>query len=110
MIDSGYNVIPVNPGHRELLGRPCYPTLAGIPPGVRLDIVDVFRRSEHIAPIAEQAIARGAGFFFMQQGIFDAESARKLEAAGIRVAMDRCILVEREKLRRSRAGSETSRP
>ena len=110
LIDSGYNVIPVNPGHRELLGRPCYPTLAGIPPGVRLDIVDVFRRSEHIAPIAEQAIARGAGFFFMQQGIFDAESARKLEAAGIRVAMDRCILVEREKLRRSRAGSETSRP
>src|ERR1700731_3568192 len=104
LIESGYRVIPVNTGHRELLGEACYPSLAPMPPGVRLDIVDVFRRSEHVAPIADQAIARGAGFFFMQQGIFDAESARKLEAAGIRVAMDRCILVERERLGPPRAG------
>jgi uncharacterized protein len=110
LIDSGYSVIPVNPGHRELLGRACYPTLAEIPSGVRLDIVDVFRRSEHIAPIADQAIARGAGFFFMQQGIFDQESALRLEAAGIPVAMDRCILVERERLGRSGAGRGTSKP
>jgi predicted CoA-binding protein len=110
LIDSGYSVIPVNPGHRELLGRACYPSLAEIPPGVRLDIVDVFRRSEHIAPIADQAIARGAGFFFMQQGIFDQESALRLEAAGIPVAMDRCILVERERLGRSGAGRGTSKP
>ncbi len=104
LMESGYRVIPVNPGHRELLGQPCYPSLAEIPPGVRLDIVDVFRRSEHVAPIAAQAIARGAGFFFMQQGIFDRESALQLEAAGIPVAMDRCILVERERLGGSRAG------
>jgi hypothetical protein len=90
----GYHVIPVNPGHREILGETCYPSLAEIPREVRIDIVDVFRRSDQVAPVAEQAIARGAGFFFMQQGVVDADSARRLEAAGIPVAMDRCILVE----------------
>jgi predicted CoA-binding protein len=61
----------------------------------------VFRRSEHVAPVAAETLERGAGFFFMQQGIVDAESAARLEAAGIPVAMDRCILVERERLIRS---------
>jgi len=56
--------------------------------------VDVFRRSDQVAPVAEQAIARGVGFFFMQQGVVDADSAGRLAAAGIPVAMDRCILVE----------------
>ena len=101
--DHGYEVIPVNPGHRSLLGQTCYPSVAEIPAGVRLDIVNVFRRSEDVAPVADQAIARGAGFFFMQQGVSDPASARKLEAAGIPVAMDRCILVERERLARSGA-------
>ena len=100
LIESGYRVIPVNPGHRQLLGQTCYPTLAQIPDDVRVDIVDVFRRSEYVAPIADQAIERGAGFFFMQQGVVDRESALRLEASGIPVAMDRCILVEREKLQR----------
>ncbi|HTD52537.1 MAG TPA: CoA-binding protein, partial [Thermoanaerobaculia bacterium] len=62
------------------------------------DIVDVFRRSEHVAAVAAQTLERGAGFFFMQQGIIDSESAARLEAAGIPVAMDRCILVDRERL------------
>jgi predicted CoA-binding protein len=96
--ESGYRVIPVNPGHRSLLGETCYPSLSDIPPEVRVDIVDVFRRSEDVPPIAEQAIARGTGFFFMQQGVVSHESARRLEAAGIPVAMDRCIMVERERL------------
>lgn len=98
LLESGYRVIPVNPGHREILGERCYPSLAGIPSEIRIDIVDVFRRSEHVAPVAAQTLERGAGFFFMQQGIADAESASRLEAAGIPVAMDRCILVERERL------------
>ncbi len=97
----GYRVIPVNPGHRTLLGETCYPSLAAIPADIRIDIVDVFRRSEEVRPVAQQAIARGAGFFFMQQGVVDRESAVELEAAGIPVAMDRCILVERERLGRS---------
>jgi len=92
--EHGYRVIPVNPGHRQILGETCYRSLSEIPADVRVDIVDVFRRSELVAPVADEAIARGAGFFFMQQGVVDPASARRLEAAGIPVAMDRCILVE----------------
>ena len=92
--EHGYRVIPVNPGHRRILGETCYRSLSEIPEDVRIDIVDVFRRSDHVAPVADEAISRGVGFFFMQQGVVDAESARRLEAAGIPVAMDRCILVE----------------
>ena len=96
--DRGYRVIPVNPGHHEILGERCYGALSEIPADVRLDIVDVFRRSSEVGRLADEAIARGAGFFFMQQGIVDQEAARRLEEAGIPVAMDRCILVERERL------------
>jgi uncharacterized protein len=98
LMNSGYTVIPVNPGHREILGKTCYRSLLDIPGDVVIDIVDVFRRSSEIAPVASQAVARRAGFFFMQQGVVDPESAARLEAAGIPVAMDRCILVERERL------------
>ena len=94
----GYRVIPVNPGHREILGQECYGSLSEIPAEITVDIVDVFRQSGAVASIAEEAIARGAGFFFMQQGVVDAEAACRLEKAGIPVAMDRCISVERERL------------
>ena len=99
LMGQGYRVIPVNPGHREILGQPCFRSLAEIPPDVRVDLVDVFRRSEAVAPIADEAIARGVGFFFMQIGVVDEAAARKLEAAGIGVAMDRCVLVDHERLR-----------
>ena len=94
----GYRVIPVNPGHREILGEKCYRSLSEIPPDVRVDIVDVFRRSSEVGPVADAAIVRGIGFFFMQQGVVDEGAAGRLEKAGIPVAMDRCILVERERL------------
>jgi predicted CoA-binding protein len=93
-MEHGYQIVPVNPGHRSILGETCYRSLLEIPPEVRLDIVDVFRRSDQVAPVADQAIVRGVGFFFMQQGVLDPGSARRLEEAGIPVAMDRCILVE----------------
>src|SRR5664280_661071 len=83
LLRAGYDVIPVNPGHREMLGRPCYPDLASIPRNVRVDIVDVFRRSEFVPEIASAALSRGAGFFWMQDGVVDAEVARRLTAAGI---------------------------
>jgi predicted CoA-binding protein len=102
--ESGYRVIPVNPGHRQILGERCYASLLEIPPEVRIDIVDVFRRSSEVAPVADAAIARGAGFFFMQEGVRDEAAALRLEKAGIPVAMDRCILVERERLRSGAAG------
>ncbi len=94
----GYRVIPVNPGHREILGERCYRSLTEIPSDVRVDIVDVFRRSSEVGPVADAAIARGIGFFFMQQGVVDEAAVERLEKAGIPVAMDRCILVERERL------------
>jgi uncharacterized protein len=91
LLRAGYNVIPVNPGHGEILGRPCYQDLASIPKEVRVDIVDVFRRSEFVPEIASAALSRGAGFFWMQDGVVSEEAARRLMAAGIPVAMDRCI-------------------
>ena len=98
LVAQGYRVIPVNPGHREILGEPCFGSLAAIPQEIRVDIVNIFRRPEAVAPIADEAIARGAGFVFMQLGVVDEASARRLEAAGIGVAMNRCILVEHERL------------
>jgi predicted CoA-binding protein len=97
LLSQGYRVVPVNPGHEELLGQKCYPSLSDIPADVRVDIVDVFRRSEHVAEIARETIARGVPFVFLQKGVIDPEAARKLEEAGIGVAMDRCILVEHER-------------
>lgn len=106
--ESGYRIVPVNPGHRELLGEACFPSLSEIPGDVWIDIVDVFRRSSEVGKVADQAITRGVGFFFMQQGVLDDDAARRLEKAGIPVAMDRCILVERERLL-ARAGRATRR-
>lgn len=94
LMEQGYRVVPVNPGHPRILGETCYRSLQEVPPEVDIDIVDVFRRSDQVAPVALQAIARGTRFFFMQQGVVDERSARLLEEAGIPVAMDRCILVE----------------
>jgi predicted CoA-binding protein len=103
--ERGYRVIPVNPGHRQILGEACYRSLSEIPGDVRVDIVDVFRRSSEVGPVADAAIARGTGFFFMQQGVVDEAAAGRLERAGIPVAMDRCILVERERLGDARDGA-----
>jgi len=91
LLSAGFEVIPVNPGHAEILGRPCYPDLASIPGDVRVDIVNVFRRSEFIPELAAAALERGAGFFWMQDGVVDEKAAQRLAAAGIPVAMDRCI-------------------
>jgi len=95
---QGYRVIPVNPRAAEVLGERSYPSLRDVPDEIPIDVVDVFRRSEHVAGVAEEAIARGARFFFMQLGVEDAAAARRLEAAGIGVAMNRCILVEHRRL------------
>ncbi len=95
---QGYRVVPINPGHREILGEQCYPSLAAVPEEVAIDIVDVFRRSEFVAEVAAQTIGRKVPFLFMQLGVVDAASARLLEAAGTGVAMDHCILVEHRRL------------
>lgn len=96
--DAGYRIVPVNPNHAEVLGERCYPSLSDVPASIRIDVVDVFRRSEFVADVAEEAVARGVSFFFMQLGVEDPEAARRLENAGIGVAMNRCILVEHRRL------------
>jgi len=93
---SGYRIIPVNPGHSEILGETCYPDLDSIPEPV--DIVDIFRRSEYVPPIVEAAIRIGAKAIWMQEGVYHEEAARLAEAAGLVVMMDRCILKDHRRL------------
>src|SRR6478752_946338 len=75
MLDHGYRVIPVNPSYQEVLGQKCYPTLTEIPE--KVDIVDCFRKSEEIVPLAEDAIAIGAKALWMQIGVVNEAAADK---------------------------------
>ena len=83
---QGYRIIPVNPMIQETLGEKSYPDLASVPESI--DMVDIFRRSELVPPVVDQAIEVGVKFIWMQDGVIDAESAAKAEAAGIPVVMD----------------------
>ena len=96
LIERGYNVIPVNPKYKEVLGRKCYPDLKSI--GAKIDIVDVFRRSEEVLPVVEEAIAVGATTIWMQLGVVNVEAAKRAEKAGLGVIMDRCIAIEHRAL------------
>ncbi|HEY3490406.1 MAG TPA: CoA-binding protein [Candidatus Deferrimicrobiaceae bacterium] len=89
---AGYRIYPVNPALTEVLGEKCRPSLESIPEPV--DLVDVFRRSEDVLPIAEEAIRKGVRFFWMQEGVINEEAKRLLEANGVGVVMDRCMLKE----------------
>ena len=89
LIDKGYDVIPVNPGQSEVLGRKCYPDVKSIPK--KVDIVDVFRAPEHIPPIADDAVAAKAECLWLQSGIAHEEAAKKASDAGLYVIQDRCI-------------------
>jgi hypothetical protein len=96
LLEQGYQMIPVNPGQREILGQKCYPDLQAIPQAV--DIVDVFRRSEHIPPIAEAAAAIGARVLWLQLGIRNDSAADKARSQGLTVVQDACIMVEHRRL------------
>jgi predicted CoA-binding protein len=86
---AGYKVIPVNPRETEVLGERAYASLRDIP--YRIDIVDVFRRSEDTPPIADEAIAIGAKALWFQTGISNEDAAARAKAAGLTVVMDACI-------------------
>lgn len=96
MLAHGYTVIPVNPAYPEVLGQKCYPTLCDVPQ--RVDIVDCFRRAEDIPAIADEAIGIGAKVLWMQLGVVNPAAARKAEAAGLEVVMDRCVKIEYARL------------
>ncbi len=89
---KGYTIIPVNPNADVILGQKSYASLKDIP--VPVDIVNVFRRSEHTPPVAEEAVAIGAGTIWLQLGVSNEETAAIAAAGGLNVIMDRCIKVE----------------
>jgi predicted CoA-binding protein len=96
--EHGYRVIPVNPRYagKQVLGETCYRTLREIP--FKVDVVDVFRRTEDVAPIAEDALAIGAKVLWQQIGVKDEASAAKAQAAGLDTVMDRCMKIEHGRL------------
>jgi hypothetical protein len=89
LLDAGYHVIPVNPKETTVLGQPAVASLADIEE--RVDIVDVFRRSEDTPAIADEAIALGARALWLQQGVSNEDAAARAKAAGVTVVMDKCI-------------------
>jgi predicted CoA-binding protein len=92
LASTGYDVYFVNPNETEILGRPVYPTLSALP--VAPDLVDVFRRPEDLPDVLADAIDAGVETFWLQFGLFVPEVARKAEAAGLAVVMDRCLKIE----------------
>jgi uncharacterized protein len=95
--EQGYRIIPVNPKLSEALGEKAYPSLREVP--VPIDVVEIFRRSEDVPPIVEDAIAVGAKVVWMQLGIVNEEAAARAEAAGLRVVMDTCMGATHQHLR-----------
>ena len=96
----GYRIVPVNPRYAadpgEVLGERCYASLTEIPHPV--DMVDVFRRTEDVLPIAQQAVAIGAKCLWQQIGVVNAEADRLVRAAGLASVMDRCVKIEHARL------------
>jgi predicted CoA-binding protein len=104
MQSAGYRIIPVNPQESEVLGEKSYPSLdavAGVVAG-KIDLVDIFRRSEYVSDIVDAAIRVGAKAVWMQEGVIDESAAERARSAGLAVVMDRCILKEHAKRMRRR--------
>lgn len=96
MQEHGYRVIPVNPKYDSVLGEKCYKRLGDIPE--KVDIVDVFRKTQDVMPIAEEAIAIGAKVLWQQLGVRNEEAAAKARAAGLETVLDRCVKIEHGRL------------
>lgn len=93
---QGFRVIPVNPNETEVLGERAYASVKDIPD--QIDIVDIFRRPARVPEVVDDALGKGARCIWMQEGVVNDEAARKAEAAGLRVVMNRCILKELARL------------
>ncbi|MGH1361520.1 MAG: CoA-binding protein [Burkholderiaceae bacterium] len=96
MQDHGYRIIPVNPKYETVLGEPCVGSVLDIKEPV--DIVDIFRPTQHVLPIAEQAIQIGAGCVWQQLGVHNTEAVEKVLAAGMDSVVDRCVKIEHARL------------
>jgi len=96
MQGKGYRIVPVNPRYESILGERCYARLEDIP--VPVDIVDVFRRTDDVGPIADSAIGIGAKCLWQQIGVKNLEADAKVRAAGLDSVMDRCVKIEHARL------------
>ena len=107
LMARGYECVPVNPNASSVLGRPCFPSLeeaVAAAGGGPFDIVDVFRRPEHAAAIAQSAVTLGCGTLWLQLGIVDWDAARIAHDGGLTVVMDRCTAIDHRRLRASSGG------
>lgn len=103
LLAHGYRMVPVNPVATQILGEPCYPDLQAAAAalkaqGIAIDMVDCFRKSEDIGPLADDAIAIGAKCLWMQLGVVNEDAAARARAAGLDVVMDRCVKIEHARL------------
>ncbi len=96
MQEHGYRVIPVNPKYPSILGETCYRSLREVPE--RVDMVDVFRKTADVMPIAEDAIAIGAKVLWQQLGVRNEAAAERARAAGLETVLDRCVKIEHGRL------------
>jgi uncharacterized protein len=96
MQSAGYRIIPVNPNEQEVLGEKSYARLEDVPE--KIDVVDVFRRSEFVPEIVDAAIRVGAHAIWMQEGVVNETAAQRARDAGLFVVMDACILKEHRRL------------
>ena len=94
--ENGYTIYPVNPGYKVIAGLICYPNLLEI--SVEVDVVEVFRRPEHVLPIAEATIEIGAKALWLQDGVINKEASQLTEEAGLLVVMNDCMLRQHRKL------------
>jgi predicted CoA-binding protein len=90
----GYQVVPIHPGHDEVLGEPCWPSLLEVPPALEIEVVDLFRRSDQVGVHVDEAIAIGARAVWFQLGVRDDLAARRAWKAGLHVVQNRCPAVE----------------
>ena len=97
MKEHGYTIIPVNPGQTQIAGETCYPSLLEIP--YKIDVVDVFRRPEHVLPIAELAVKISAKALWLQDNVINEEAAEIAERAGLLVVMNDCMLRQHRQIK-----------
>jgi predicted CoA-binding protein len=90
--EHGFKIVPVNPNEKTVLGQKSYPDISSIP--VKIDVVDIFRRSEDVLPIVHEAIKVGARAMWMQEGVKNEEAAATARKAGLKVVMDKCMRKE----------------
>jgi hypothetical protein len=98
LLEAGYRIVPVNPGHDEILGARSYPTLAAAAGEHTLDIVNVFRRSALAGAVVDAALPLAPRLVFLQLGVVDGAAAERARAAGVPFVQDRCLAVEHQRL------------